>query len=125
MHRASEKAPFEPVAAGEGTKRQVLVGPGEGATHCALRKFVMEPGGGMPLHTNTVEHLQYILAGEAEIRVGGETHRARAGDCLHIPAEVPHSYRVVSPTPFEFLCVVPNLPDKAVILHSEKRTDLA
>ncbi len=110
-------SPFESVAAGKGTKRQVLLGPNEGATTCAMRKFVMDPGGGMPLHTNTVEHLQYVLSGEAEIRIGTETIRVRAGDTVHIPAEVPHAYRVTSKEEFAFLCVIPNAPDKAVILE--------
>lgn len=118
-HRPSGEIPFEPVAAGSGAKRQVLVGPDDGAVHCALRRFVMEAGGGMPLHTNAVEHLQYVLAGEAEVRIGDETIRARPGDSIYIPAETPHSYRVLSETPFEFLCVVPNLPDSPRLLEDE------
>ncbi len=47
--------PKEPVAAGIKTFRQVLIGP-EVGPHFAMRRFIMEPGGEMPLHTNTVEH---------------------------------------------------------------------
>ena len=43
------------VSAGRGTSMQILVGPEE-APHFAMRKFTMEPGGGMPRHTNLVEH---------------------------------------------------------------------
>ena len=32
----------------------------------------MEPGGGMPMHTNEVEHEQYVLRGSArDARIGG------------------------------------------------------
>ena len=70
----------------------------------------------MPLHKNEVEHEQYVLAGEADVRIGGEVRRVRAGDAVYIPAGVPHDYRVVGDAPFEFLCVVPNRPDKTTIL---------
>lgn len=106
----------EPVPAGTGTTRQVLIGPDDGVSNFFLRKFNMEPGGGMPLHTNTVEHEQYVLAGEAEIIIGETTHRVHSGDVVYIPANIPHSYRVTGNERFEFLCIVPNLPDAPKIL---------
>lgn len=110
--RHADSVPAEPVAAGKGTKRQVLIGPDEGP-HFAMRRFIMEPGGGMPLHTNEVEHEQYVLRGSASVRIGNEEHHVSAGDVLYIPAGVPHSYRAdEGGEPFEFLCVVPNRPDR-------------
>jgi quercetin dioxygenase-like cupin family protein len=101
----------EPVAAGTGTTRQVLIGPKE-APHFALRRFVMQPGGGMPPHTNTVEHEQYVLGGRATIGIGDQTVEVSRGDVLYIPAGTPHWYKAHGEEAFEFLCVVPNLPDK-------------
>ncbi len=49
------------VAAGKDTTIQVLISSQEGPNF-ALRKFSMQKGGGMPRHTNTVEHEQYVLA---------------------------------------------------------------
>jgi quercetin dioxygenase-like cupin family protein len=80
-----------------------------------MRRFVMGEGGGMPRHTNTVEHEQYVLRGRARVAVGADVHEVTAGDVLYIPAGTPHSYEVVE-APFEFLCLVPNLPDKLEIL---------
>ena len=48
------------VPAGKDTTIQVLISSQEGPNF-ALRKFSMKAGGGMPLHTNTVEHEQYVL----------------------------------------------------------------
>ena len=45
------------VKAGDKTTIQVLISSQEGPNF-ALRRFVMEPGGGIPNHTNTVEHEQ-------------------------------------------------------------------
>jgi quercetin dioxygenase-like cupin family protein len=109
--KRAEEVERRPVAAGTATEVQVLVGPADGAPHFALRRFVMGAGGGMPLHTNRVEHEQYVLAGRARVTVGSAVHEVAPGTALYIPAGVPHAYRVLD-APFEFLCVVPNLPDE-------------
>ncbi len=113
--RHSDDVPREPIGAGRGAERQVLIGPDEGPNF-AMRRFIMAPGGGIPLHTNTVEHEQYVLRGSARIVVGEETHEVRAGDVVFIPAGTPHSYEVTSDEPFEFLCVVPNDPPDRITL---------
>ena len=104
-----------PVSAGTGTERQVLIGPDEGPNF-ALRRFIMQPGGGMPKHTNTVEHEQYVLRGRATIGIGGETLEVVQGDVVFIPAGTPHWYRAHDGEPFEFLCVVPNGDDRIEVL---------
>jgi len=101
---------------------QVLVGPDDGAPNFVLRRFVMEEGGGIPFHTNDVEHEQYVLRGRARIRIGSEDHRVGPDDSLFIPAGVPHSYEVEE-GPFEFLCVVPNRSDQIQILDEEGRDE--
>ena len=98
------------VAAGRGTVRQVLIGPDEGP-HFAMRRFIMEPGGGMPKHTNTVEHEQYVLRGRAKIGIGDEVIEVERDDVVYIPAGTPHWYEALGDEPFEFLCMVPNKPD--------------
>lgn len=105
----------KPVAAGVGTTIQVLIPAGEGPNF-AMRKFSMQPGGGMPRHTNTVEHEQYVLRGQAHIGIGGEEFDVKAGDVVFIPAGVPHFYTNTGDEPFEFLCMVPNQPDEIKIL---------
>lgn len=98
------------VAAGTDTTIQVLISSQEGP-HFAMRRFVIQPGGGMPLHTNTLEHEQYVLGGEANVRIGDETHQVKSGDVVFIPEGAPHSYLNTGKTEFIFLCVVPNQPD--------------
>ena len=70
--KAAGTVDAKPVAAGKATEIQVLVGPGDGAPNFALRRFVMGPGGGMPLHTNLVEHEQFVgLASGVEVSAIG------------------------------------------------------
>ncbi len=115
--KRSAEVEVRSIAAGTAASTQVLLGPEDGMPHFAMRKFSMEKGGGMPFHTNTVEHEQYVLSGRARIRIGDEDHEVGPEDVLYIPAGVPHSYTVLE-GPFEFLCMVPNLPDTLEILKS-------
>jgi len=113
-----DDVPATEVAAGSATSMQVLISDEEGPNF-ALRRFIMQPGGGMPLHTNAVEHEQYVLRGRARIVVGDEKFEVGAGNTYLIPAGVPHSYESVGEEPFEFLCAVPNRPDAVEILESD------
>ena len=103
------------VAAGKDTTIQVLISSREGPNF-ALRRFTMQPAGGMPRHTNTVEHEQYVLRGRATITIGDETHAVKAGDVVFIPEGVIHSYQNTGQEPFEFLCIIPNKEDKVTIV---------
>ena len=105
----------EEVNAGEGTTRQILISPDE-APNFAMRKFVIEPGGGMPAHSNTVEHEQYVLSGKARIGIGDEIYEVEKDDVVFIPEGVPHWYEVNGSEPFEFLCLVPNGDDKIELI---------
>ena len=103
------------VAAGKDTTIQVLISSQEGPNF-ALRKFSMQKGGGMPRHTNTVEHEQYVLRGQADITIGDETHHVKTGDVVFIPEGVIHSYQNSGEEPFEFLCIIPNKEDKITVV---------
>ena len=116
--RSAEATPLVEVAAGQATSTQVLLGADDGAPNFAMRRFVMGEGGGMPLHTNEVEHEQYVLCGRARVRIGDQTHELGAHDAIYIPAGVPHSYEVLE-APYEFLCMVPNLPDRIEIVDED------
>ena len=109
------KVAIEAVNAGKGVSRQVLISPEEGPNF-AMRRFMMEPGGGMPNHTNSVEHEQFVLRGHAQIGIGDEIIEVSATDVVFIPAGVPHWYKNTGDEPFEFLCLVPNQPDTITVL---------
>lgn len=111
----SDEVEVKKVAAGKDTTIQVLISDREGENF-ALRKFSMLPGGGMPLHTNTVEHEQYVLRGHARIGIGGQDFEVSQGHVVFIPAGVQHYYENIGSEPFEFLCIIPNREDKITIL---------
>ena len=107
--------PTEPVPNATGVSKAVLISAEE-APNFAMRKFSIEPGGSMLLHTNKVEHEQYVLRGRARVRLGGEICEVRAGDIVFIPADMPHYYVNIGDEPFEFICMVPNKEDTTTLL---------
>ena len=113
--KKSDSVERKEVPAGTATQTQVLIGRDDGAPNFAMRRFTMGEGGGMPRHTNSVEHEQYVLRGRARVGIGEEVYEVGANDVLYIPAGAPHYYEVVE-APFEFLCMVPNAPDKIELL---------
>ena len=106
-----DEIPMESVSAGEKTYKQLLIGPEHGPNF-SMRRFCIEPGGSMPRHSNSVEHEQIVLAGEAEICLGDELIQVSRGSVVYIPAGLVHSYKSTGKEDFEFICVVPNEEDK-------------
>lgn len=107
--------PTEPVPNTNGVSKAVLISAEE-APNFAMRKFTIEPGGGMPLHTNKVEHEQYVLRGRARVQLGEEILEVTSGNIVFIPANLPHCYTNIGDEPFEFLCLVPNGEDVTTYL---------
>jgi quercetin dioxygenase-like cupin family protein len=61
-----------------------------GSGHSAVVYFEIEPGNRLAEHTDSAEEILYVVAGDAEARVGDERRRLSAGDLAVIPAMVPH-----------------------------------
>ena len=112
--RRADALAANPVPGAADTTMQVLIGD-DRAPNFAMRRFTMQPGGGMPPHTNTVEHEQYVLAGSARIGLGGQVVDVSAGDVVFIPPGVAHWYQAGAQG-FQFLCLVPNRADTVEIV---------
>ncbi len=113
---SADTIPEKSVQAGSGASMQILIGSGD-APNFTMRRFIMEPGGGMPNHTNSVEHEQFILRGRAKVGIGEIIYEVKRGDVVFIPKGIPHWYRTEGKEPFEFICVVPNIPDHIEIIE--------
>ena len=56
------------------------------------------PGYVAPMHFHPYTELLFIIEGEAEVWLQGEEdkpHRLKAGDCVALPPDIPHSFKVV------------------------------
>ncbi len=116
MIKNIEEFEYQKVDAGEGVYISVMISSDE-APHFAMRKFKIQEGGFMPYHTNTVEHEQFVLIGEAKVVIDGKEFKAKKGDILFIPTGVPHSYENIGKGDYEFLCLVPNIKDEVKIVE--------
>ena len=114
--RPADSVDSEVLKGARATRIKVLVGPDEGAGNFVMRRITMDEEGGMPAHTNAVEHEQYVLRGRARIGIGDNQYEVGADDTVFIPAGTPHWYQVIE-APFEFLCVVPNAADEVKLVE--------
>ena len=115
--RRAEDVQYETVAAEDGLRKGVLVGPDDGAPNFAIRRFVLEPGTEVPKHTNAVEHEQYVLEGEYVVGIDDEEYTIGPGDSLYIPAGTVHWYRNEGDEPGAFVCAVPNGDDSIELVE--------
>ena len=63
-------------------------------------------GGKRPTpHRHDYEEMYYLLEGDIELTVRGETVTLGKGDAVNIPANAPHAFRNTSGRPARFLCM--------------------
>ena len=57
-------------------------------------EMISPPGSGIPPHVHSVEdEVIYVLEGEFDVVVGGESYKANKGDCLNFVRNIPHGYK--------------------------------
>lgn len=92
------------------TTMRWLVGRNTGAKTYAMRRFKIQPGGKIPLHTHPEEHEIFILQGEAKLLGALEGKTAKKDDVIFVPSDEPHGYDNTEGTePLIFICVIPLL----------------
>lgn len=80
------------------------------APHFMMRKFEIQPGGQIGLHSHPEEHEIYVLEGKARVfNDKGEEIIAEKDDFLFVPPNEGHGYENMGTEPFIFLCVIPRL----------------
>ena len=84
IHRKFDALEAVPQKAGKGVAMKMLLSPEE-SPNFAMRNFTIQAGGHMPLHTNIIEHEQYVLGGRAKVTIGEDVFEASVGDILLIP----------------------------------------
>lgn len=57
--------------------------------------FAFDEGQGLSEHTAPFDAVVQIIEGEAEVTIGGNAIRAREGNMVIMPANVPHALRAV------------------------------
>lgn len=67
----------------------------------SLTLFSFDAGQGLSEHSAPFDALVQVLDGDADLRIGGKQVRARQGQLVRMPANVPHA--VAAPVKFKML----------------------
>ena len=95
----AEQVSFGPLA-----HYHLLVGDGETAIRTGIQ--TSQPGYRAPMHWHPYLELLFIIEGKAEAWLeGGENEPIKldTGDCIALPPNVPHTFRVVGNKPMRLL----------------------
>ena len=88
------------------TRVTIRVSGRDGSDGISVLEHWAALGDSPPLHVHHGEdEVFHVLEGEVTYRVGGMSHRARAGDTVMAPKGIPHTYRVESPDGARMLTV--------------------
>ena len=129
VHRlsASQRVPYGPLA-----HYFPLAGDGETPVRTGIQ--VAEPGYVAPMHWHPYVELLFVVEGETEVWLqGGEASPQRLveGDCVVLPAGIPHSFRTVGERRMRLLGIhasatrVVNYLDRATDEHGYPVLDAA
>lgn len=65
-----------------------------------LSEQIIPPGMGVPPHVHTREdEIFFVIDGEVEFLAGDRVVVGQAGDIVHAPRDIPHSYKAVGDSP--------------------------
>lgn len=74
-----------------------------------LIKCILRKGFEPPLHIHSREEESYIIMeGQVNYEVGDKCIHAKAGDFVHLPRSVPHTFKLVSDTATILLIITPS-----------------
>ena len=85
---------------------KIIVGDVESEGRYTILSDLWKVGFKVPTHYHT-KHFEafYLLSGEAEWTVNGETHQMKAGNAIYIPAGALHSAKQLGDGPAHFMLV--------------------
>ena len=98
-------------ATSSGLSRQVIVGPGQGATHTELAVGAFASGGWLGRHVHSFEEALYVLEGDLILELDGRVHQLGAGHYAVITIGTAHTL-VAGSTRVRWLSV--NTPPRRV-----------
>jgi len=102
----------ETVTKANSTKTTIrwLITEKDGAERSLTRRFEIQPGGQIGVHTHPEDHHFYVLEGHgAAINEEREIFSLKPGSVVYIPPNEPHGFLNEGADTFVFLCIIPNL----------------
>lgn len=101
-------APTAPTHSLDGTSFTPLATPTRGDSEdTSVWRVTMEPGTTPTPHALTRQEVFVVLRGTADVTIDGQPARARCGDVIVVPKEVPFGLGNANDEPLELLCCLP------------------
>lgn len=99
-------AQAEPFVTKDGSTIRELLGlPTASVRNQSLAEATVEPGEATTRHYHAEsEEIYYVVAGQGELEIDGETRVVRAGDAALIPPGARHTIRALGDAPLRLLC---------------------
>jgi len=86
---------------------KVLVSPKEGWENYVMRVIEVQKDGYTPKHAHPWPHINYIIEGNGELMIDGQTHQVTSGSYAYVPSNSLHQFRNAGQNVFKFICIVP------------------
>ncbi|AWR98448.1 cupin domain-containing protein [Metallosphaera hakonensis] len=97
---------------------QWLVTKDHGA-HYAVRKFSLEPGGSIGMHTHKYQETVIITKGKCSVCVNNQVYELEEGDFIFINGGVKHGFKNKDEA-LEFFCIIDYPDDMTIVPVDEK-----
>lgn len=84
-----------------------LISDKDNAKIFAMRLFEIGEGGFTPYHTHDWEHGVFVLEGEGEVKIEGESYPVRKDSVVFVDPGSIHGFRNTGEKMLKFLCLIP------------------
>jgi quercetin dioxygenase-like cupin family protein len=81
-----------------------VTGKDTNSRFCVISMYV-PPGGGPPPHRHDFEETFFLLEGEMQVTLRGETSTVQAGDVINVPSNAPHQFHNASLHAVRMICI--------------------
>jgi len=72
-----------------------------------MRVIEVEKDGYTPFHSHPWPHINYVIEGNGELKIGETVTRVTAGSYAFVPGSTMHQFRNAGDGWFRFICIVP------------------
>ena len=92
----------------QGVSKANVIGPDNGWATNTMRVFRLTAKGFTPRHQHDWEHVNYIIKGKGQVRIGEEVHEVKEKDFAFVPPNIEHQFENPYDEDLEFICIVPD-----------------
>jgi quercetin dioxygenase-like cupin family protein len=92
----------------QGVSKANVIGLDNGWATNTMRVFRLAAKGFTPRHQHDWEHVNYIIKGKGQVRIGEEVHEVKEKDFAFVPPNIEHQFENPYDEDLEFICIVPD-----------------